>query len=82
MVRSRTKLINQCSVSTPATDEKLQVIRDSAMETHALVRAIAGELCETPAGTVPEWLEKLVTMNEHSSRRTLERVDEYQRHLE
>ena len=79
MVRSRPKLINPPSASAPSTDELLHKIRDTAMESHALARAVAGELCDTPAGTVPEWIEKLAAMNQRASGQIIDHVDELQR---
>ena len=82
MVRSRTKLINPPSAFAPSTDELLHKIRDTAMESHALARAVAGELCDTPAGTVPEWIEKLAAMTERATGLTVECIDELERRHE
>ena len=79
MVRSRPELINPPPASSRLTDELLQKIRDTAMESHALARAIAGEFCDSPAGTVPEWIEKLIAMTERATGLMVERVDELQR---
>ena len=49
------------------------------MQSHALARAVASELCDSPAGTTPEWIEKLVAMTEKATGVTVECVDELQR---
>ena len=79
MVRSRTQSINTPAVPNRSTDEILLKLRDIAMESHALASALANEFCDSPAGTVPEWIEKLAAMGQRASGLTLEHVDELQR---
>ena len=75
MVRSRLKSINTSTVSDRSTDEIMIELRDMAMESHALACALASEFCDSPAGTVPEWIEKLAAMSQRASGQIVERVD-------
>ena len=56
-------------------------LRDIAMESQALANALANEFCDAPAGTVPEWIEKLAAMNQRAAGLTIEHLDELQRRV-
>ena len=82
MVRSRPKAINTPTDSVCSSNEILCKLRDMAMESHALACALANEFCDSPAGTVPEWLEKLAAMSQRASGQVVEHVDLLQRRPE